>query len=100
MKARFARHRAMAEMAWDWAARRGLGITAAEGLRSPTVTCFELPPPLAGPVFVERVRALGYVVGGGYGPLKERCFRIGHMGDQTVGTVEGLLRACDRALSG
>jgi aspartate aminotransferase-like enzyme len=100
VRARFARHRAMAEMTWDWAARKGLGITAAEDFRSPTVTCFELPPPLTGPEFVERVRARGYVVGGGYGPLKERCFRIGHMGDQTLATVGALLRACDEALSG
>jgi len=99
LKARFARHRAMAGMTWDWAVRKGLGITAAEGCRSPTVTCFELPQPLTGPEFVERVRARGYVVGGGYGPLKERCFRIGHMGDQTEATVEGLLHACDDALS-
>jgi len=98
--ARFARHRAMAELTWDWAQRRGIGVVAAEGCRSPTVTCFELPQPLTGPEFVERVRARGYVVGGGYGPLKERCFRIGHMGDQTVGTVEALLKVCDAALAG
>lgn len=97
--ARWARHRAMAELVWDWARRRGLRITAAEGFRSPTVTCIELPPPLSGPEFVERVRARGFVVGGGYGPLKGTCFRIGHMGDQTVETVGALLEACDAALS-
>ena len=59
----------------------------------------ELPPPLTGPEFVERVRAKGYVVGGGYGPLKGNCFRIGHMGDQTVETVAALLEACDASLS-
>ncbi|HEX5135909.1 MAG TPA: aminotransferase class V-fold PLP-dependent enzyme [Planctomycetota bacterium] len=100
LPARFARHRAMAGMVCAWALRRGLGITAAEGLRSPTVTCLELPPPLTGLEFVERMRGRGYVVGGGYGPLKERCFRIGHMGDQTEATVEALLRACDDALAG
>ncbi len=98
--ARWARHRAMAELVWDWAGRRGIRLTAAEGFRSPTVTCLELPPPLAGPEFVERVRARGFVVGGGYGPLRGNCFRIGHMGDQTVETVAALLRACDAALSG
>lgn len=96
--ARWARHRAMAELTWDWARRRGIQVTAAEGFRSPTVTCLELLPPLTGPEFVERVRAKGYVVGGGYGPLKGNCFRIGHMGDQTVETVAALLRACDAAL--
>lgn len=100
LAARFARHRAMAELTWDWAKRKGVGVTAAEGCRSPTVTCFELPQPLTGPQFVERVREKGYLVGGGYGPLKERCFRIGHMGDQTVETVGGLLKACDAALDG
>ena len=98
LPARFARHAAMAEMTWEWAKRHGLRVIAAEGFRSPTVTCIELPPPLAGPEFVERVRARGYVVGGGYGSLKGTCFRIGHMGDQTVETVAALLRACDAAL--
>jgi aspartate aminotransferase-like enzyme len=98
MEARWARHREMAAMTWDWASRRGIGVKAADGCRSPTVSCLELPPPLTGPEFVERVRGRGYVVGGGYGPLKERCFRIGHMGDQTPATVAGLLRACDAAL--
>ncbi len=97
--ARWARHRAMAELVWDWAARRGIAVTAAEGYRSPTVTCLEIPPPLTGPELVERVRAKGFVVGGGYGPLKGNCFRIGHMGDQTVETVAALLKACDAALS-
>jgi len=98
--ARWARHRAMAERTWDWAARRGLGVLAAAECRSPTVTCLELPAPLTGPEFVERVRARGYVVGGGYGPLKQRYFRIGHMGDQTLETLDGLLAACDAALAG
>jgi aspartate aminotransferase-like enzyme len=100
LPARLARHAAMAEMTWEWAKRHGLRVTAAEGFRSPTVTCIEVPPPLTGPEFVERVRARGYVVGGGYGPLKGNCFRIGHMGDQTVETVAALLGACDAALAG
>ncbi len=100
IEGRWARHRAMAELVWDWARRRGLGVVAAEGFRSPTITCIELPPALTGPEFVERVRKSGFVVGGGYGPLKGNCFRIGHMGDQTVETVAALLEACDAALAG
>jgi aspartate aminotransferase-like enzyme len=97
--ARWARHRAMAELVWAWAERKGLRITAGPRFRSPTVTCIEVPAPLTGPEFVARVKAKGFLVGGGYGPLKASCFRIGHMGDQTVETVAALLKACDAALS-
>jgi len=96
--ARFARHRALAERTRDWAAQRGLPILAREGFRSPTVTCFRLPDGVAGPDVVKRIALQGYVVGYGYGKLREATFRIGHMGDQTLETLDGLLAACDRAL--
>ena len=40
---------------------------------------------------MRRLSARGYTVGNGYGKLKNLAFRIGHMGDQTVGTLERLL---------
>ena len=33
----------------------------------------------------------GYVIGGGYGKLKESSIRIGHMGDHTVAELDALL---------
>jgi len=98
LDARFARHAAMARRAWTWAEETGLEVLAPPGARSPTVTCLRLPAELPGPEFVRRVAQQGYTVGGGYGQLKETTFRIGHMGEQTVETLEGLLAACRAAL--
>ena len=46
---------------------------------------------MSGPGVTAAVAERGWLVGGGYGKLKERAFRMGHMGDHTVGEVEGLL---------
>ncbi len=105
MERRWARHRAMAERTWSWvegmAGERGvaLRVMAPVGARSPTVTAVEMPGGAGAPAVVKALRERGWVVGGGYGALKERTFRIGHMGDHTVAELEGLLRALEEVLS-
>ena len=47
---------------------------------------------------VAKVAAEGWVIGGGYGKLTESTIRIGHMGDHTVGELEGLLDVLGDAL--
>ena len=72
----------------DWAERSGLGLLAAEGSRSPTVSCVNHPDP--GSV-VAAMAERGWVIGSGYGEVSDRTFRIGHMGDHTVEEVDALL---------
>jgi aspartate aminotransferase-like enzyme len=98
LDSRFRRHADMARRTWEWARHAGLSILAPEDARSPSVTCLRLPPPLTGPEMARRVAERGFVVGTGYGRLKEETFRIGHMGDQDLETLEPLLAACDAAL--
>jgi len=88
--ARLARHRAMMERVWEWGA--GREILADPAHRSPTVTCF-----LDGNSDAIRARLSerGYTIGNGYGKLKGKAFRIGHMGDQDLDTLARLLRAID-----
>jgi aspartate aminotransferase-like enzyme len=64
---------------------------APEGHRSPAVTAIRLPDELSGPPIVRAMLERGWVIGGGYGKLKERTIRIGHMGDHTLEELEGLL---------
>ena len=105
LRARFARHQAMAERTWEWVESAGerigvaLEVLAPAGKRSPTVTCVKLPAGRSGPDAVRRIAERGYTVGGGYASLRETTFRIGHMGEQTLATLEGLLAACDEALA-
>ncbi|MHC4958857.1 MAG: pyridoxal-phosphate-dependent aminotransferase family protein [Planctomycetota bacterium] len=97
--ARFARHRAMAERVWAWAAERGLEILAPEGHRSPTVTALKVPAGMTGPGIAGKLgEQAGYTVATGYAKLKEGTFRIGHMGEQTPETLEGLLAAIDNVI--
>jgi aspartate aminotransferase-like enzyme len=97
VEARWETHRQMADHCWAWVEHmreeRGVPITvlAAEGRRSPTVTCIQLPDGLKGPDVVAAVKSKGWVIGGGYGKLKDTTIRIGHMGDHSVAGLDALL---------
>ena len=104
MEARWARHRAMAERTWAWAdtlAARlgdGIGVLATAGGRSPTVTAVTLPARVACPSLTSAVARRGYVIGSGYGRLRDTTFRIGHMGDHTLDGLAGCLAAVEDAV--
>ena len=103
IETRWARHTAMAQSTWEWTDRcRANGIDieilAPTGARSPTVSAITVPPGFTGGQIVKRVAEHGFVIGGGYGALKDRTFRIGHMGDHTVAGLASCLDACERAL--
>lgn len=101
---RWRRHTEMASATSRWlsesAQRLGLswGNIVDEPARSPTVSAIRLPAEIAGRSFVEKVKARGIQVGGGYGKLADTTFRIGHMGDHTVSTLERCFTACEEAV--
>lgn len=93
MEARWRRHLDMQGRTFEWVAEmreRGVDVDvfAAEGHRSPTVTCVATSQ---APRVVAEVLERGWVIGGGYGKLKESTFRIGHMGDHTLEELDELL---------
>ena len=96
IEGRWARHSAMAERTHAWvddmrADGAYLRVMAPEGYRSPTVTAVSLPEGMSGPRIVSAMKERGWVIGGGYGKLKETGIRIGHMGDHTVDELNELL---------
>ncbi len=96
MKARWARHSAMAARTYEWVdANRdragGLEVLAPEGYRSPCVTAIKVGEPERAPKIPKAMTERGYVIGGGYGDLKPTTFRIGHMGDHTVEGLDAML---------
>lgn len=101
---RWARHAAMARATADWvdayAARcdTELRILAPPGARSPTVSTLVLPPGRRAPDVVAAVAARGFTIGGGYGLLRDRTIRIGHMGDHTVEGVRQCLAVCGEVM--
>ncbi len=87
----------MAVRCWDWVAHMreqcgvALEVLAPEGFRSPTVTCVSLPEGVGGTRIVGAMKERGYVIGAGYGKLKDTTIRIGHMGDHTMQELDTLL---------
>ena len=53
-----------------------------EEICSPTVTAAKIPVGWSWTDLDSALRARGMVVGGSYGPLADKVFRIGHMGSQ------------------
>jgi aspartate aminotransferase-like enzyme len=105
IEARWARHVAMRDVVAAWTRDRQadgipVAIVAPEGFRSPTVSALRLPDGVRGDDIVKGVARHGFVVGNGYGALRESTFRIGHMGDHTPDGVASCLDACLTALTG
>jgi aspartate aminotransferase-like enzyme len=55
---------------------------AADAVPAPTVTAVKMPEGIAWEEFDQRLRRHGLVVGGSYGPITGKVFRLGHMGTQ------------------
>ncbi len=79
----FQRHTLVAEYCRQRLTRMGLTLyPARSAIPSPTVSAVNLPDGIDWPEFDRRLRGRGLAVGGSYGPLAGKVFRIGHMGSQ------------------
>lgn len=97
LERRFARHGMLARIVQDWA-RRHFALFSEEGYESPTLTCVQNK---RGVSVAELNRELGRQcaqISNGYGELKEKTFRIAHMGDTQEWEIRGLLATIDRIL--
>jgi aspartate aminotransferase-like enzyme len=92
---RHERHREMAEYTRDWA-REQFGLFPEEGYESQTVTCVENTRGINVAETVEQVsEEYDMVFSSGYGSIGEESFRIGHMGEHTVESIEALTDAIE-----
>jgi len=79
----FLRHEQVAKACRSRIKDIGLRLFPAAGaVPSPTVTAVYVPDGITWEEFDKRLRTNGLVVGGSYGPLAGKVFRIGHMGSQ------------------
>jgi len=95
--ARFERHALLAGIVREWARSR-FAIFAEEGYESATLTCVRNTRGIS---VADLNRELGrqwLQLSNGYGELKEKTFRIAHMGDTQEWEVRGLLATIDRIL--
>ncbi len=99
MAARFERHRAMRSRVEAWANEKGCVFFPKEaGVRSPTVSCLRPPAGHSAEKLKNALSAGGWTIGGGYGKLKADTFRISHMGDVDLDSIDALLAEIDRVL--
>ena len=96
-QARFDKHTRMQRRTVEWAASHGLTLLPESEFASPTVSCIR-----AGHLDVASMSAAllerGFEISNGYGELKGKTFRLGHMGDHTEADLEELLSTIDSVL--
>jgi predicted phosphoserine aminotransferase len=88
---RFARHAAMAKRTQNWASAHGMDPLAPEGYRSKTVSTIKNDKGIDISALNKFLQTKGMRIANGYGELKDKTFRIAHMGEITMSDVDILL---------
>ena len=96
---RFARHSAMAKRVQQWADAHELSMFAPEGYRSQTVTTIKNDRNIDLSDLNAFLKQRGMRIANGYGPLKNKTFRIAHMGEIQMSDIDMLLEAMEEYLS-
>jgi predicted phosphoserine aminotransferase len=91
VEARWQRHDAMRRRVEAWSEPHGVRLVPPEGRRSWTVSCLQLPEGKNPREIVGALKQQGWTIGDGYGALKDKTIRIGHMGDHTPAGLDELL---------
>jgi predicted phosphoserine aminotransferase len=97
LDARYERHAALARIVQGWA-RKQFALFAEEGRESSTVTCVRNTREISIAELNTELGRQGAMISNGYGVLKEKTFRIAHMGDTQEWEIRGLLATLDRIL--
>jgi aspartate aminotransferase-like enzyme len=98
LEACFRRHAEAAAYCRERLVEIGYRLYPAPGaVPSPTVTAIHLPAGITWTEFDQRLRRHGLVVGGSYGPIAGKVFRLGHMGTQAeLGLVKQALDVLEK----
>lgn len=92
---RWVRHTQMRDLTITWADSREFGVFAQEGYRSPTVTTVANGRNINVDDMAKFMGGKGFSMDKGYGKIKGKTFRIAHMGDMTISTLEEVLSGLD-----
>jgi aspartate aminotransferase-like enzyme len=95
---RYARHAAMAERVQTWAFEHGMEPLAAEGYRSKTVSTIKNLRNVDIAALNQFLLTKGMRIANGYGDLKNKTFRIAHMGETQMHHIDELLDAFETFL--
>jgi len=98
MEGRFARHAKMAEITQAWA-KKHFDIYPEAGYWSQTLTSVLNTQDVDVPAMIKTLAdEYNLRISNGYGDIKNKTFRIAHMGDTQVDEILGLLRAIESVL--
>lgn len=96
---RFQRHSETNAQVHKWVEENGFELFAPDGFRSKTLTAVENNRDIDVPAFIKAVRERhNFLINGGYGKIKGKTFRISNMGNETLSTMDELLRALSEVL--
>lgn len=90
----YARHAEMSRLVTEWADEKLAGVFPEEGYRTMGTTVLNRGG-LDFDAFHKKLKAKGFEISNGYGEIKEKTFRIGHMGDEMPAGIKELLAAMD-----
>jgi aspartate aminotransferase-like enzyme len=90
----YERHKAMAEYTQQWA-KKHFAMFPEPGYESITVSCIQNTQGKSVKDLNAKLEEKGYVISNGYGKLKEKTFRIGHMGEWSLPEIKTVLALID-----
>ncbi|MEM2025499.1 MAG: alanine--glyoxylate aminotransferase family protein [Desulfurococcaceae archaeon] len=99
IESRYMRHRVLADAVQKGLEAIGLKLVAEEPYRAHTVTAVYLPEGVEWGKFYSEVHARNIEIAGGLGGLRDKIFRVGHMGEVTANDVIATLATIERSLS-
>ena len=85
----------MAEHVRKWAISTGFGLFAEKGYESDTLTTITNKRGISVEDLNKKLGEKGVAISNGYGDLKEKTFRIAHMGDTKPKEIKALLGMID-----
>jgi aspartate aminotransferase-like enzyme len=96
---RFTRHAAMAKRTQNWAIAHGMDPLASEAYRSKTVSTITNSCGMDISALNKFLLTKGMRIANGYGELKDKTYRIAHMGEIQMKDVDILLGAMEEFLT-
>lgn len=94
---RYKRHLEMSNYFKEWA-NKNFEVFGNKKYLSPTVTCVKNTKNLDFNKLNDELSQRGLVISNGYGPMANKTFRVGHMGDTTLEDMKELTGAFDEIL--
>ncbi|UOY10570.1 alanine--glyoxylate aminotransferase family protein [Methanonatronarchaeum sp. AMET6-2] len=98
LERRWERHSVMADITRSWA-REHFDVFPADGYESESLTAVENTRDIDVSKLISRLKEKGFIISNGYGSLKQKTFRIGHLADRQPKDLKELLNLIEGILN-